>query len=130
MDSGLESKERVKELWGVAGSEVPAIALESQPGDVVVFNHHLKHSSFGGRERRRMFTMNFQQRHRQDDLPQLREGIASLARFWTERAYGETMIRTASPARMVHLEQRLANDDHLPELVRKAKEEKEEPSRG
>ena len=119
-----------EELWGIGGSEVPAVALDSQPGDLVVFNQNLKHASFGGRERRRMFTMNFQHRHRHEDLPKLREHIGSLARFWTERAYGESMIRTASPARMVHLEQRLANDDHLPEMVRKAKEEKEEPSRG
>ncbi|MCX8214072.1 MAG: hypothetical protein OTJ97_06140 [SAR202 cluster bacterium] len=40
------------------------------------------------------------------------------------------MVETANPARMVHLEQRLANDDHLPELVRKAREEMDEPSRG
>ena len=40
------------------------------------------------------------------------------------------MIRTASPSRMRHLEQRLANDDHLPELARKARQEASEPSRG
>ena len=40
------------------------------------------------------------------------------------------MVRTATPARMVHLEQRLANDDHLPEVVRKLREEMAEPSRG
>jgi hypothetical protein len=40
------------------------------------------------------------------------------------------MLRTSSPERMVHLEQRLANDGRLPDLVRKAKEEMAEPSRG
>ena len=40
------------------------------------------------------------------------------------------MIRTAGPRRMRHLEQRLANDDHLPELVRQARQAMSEPSRG
>jgi ectoine hydroxylase-related dioxygenase (phytanoyl-CoA dioxygenase family) len=46
-------------LFGVEPSEVPAVALESQPGDVVFFNQYLYHASFGGRTGRRMFTMNF-----------------------------------------------------------------------
>ena len=60
-----------EELWGITGREVPAVPLESQPGDLVVFNHSLKHASYGGGDRRRMFTMNFQQRHRDEDLPRL-----------------------------------------------------------
>ena len=129
--SAPTSKEQHQEkLWGIPGSDVPAFALESQPGDLVVFNHNLKHASFGGGERRRMFTLNFQQRYRDEDLPDLREEIGKLARFWTERAYGEVMIETAGPLRMKHLEQRLMNDDHLPELVRQARRDMEEPSRG
>ncbi len=125
------SKEnRIEELWGIHGSEVPAVALETQPGDLLMFNHRIKHSSFGGSDGRRMFTMNFQQRFREDDLEELRADIANSARFWVEDPYGETMLRTASPARMVHLEQRLANADHLPALARKARAEMSEPSRG
>ena len=44
------------ELWGVHGSEAPAYAIESEPGDMLLFNHKLKHSSWGGGDRRRMFT--------------------------------------------------------------------------
>ena len=121
---------RTEDIWGVTGSEVPAAALETQPGDLLMFNHSIKHASFGGDTRRRMFTINLQERHAEEDLGELREDIAVLARFWHERAYGETMLRTASPERMVHLEQRLANDGRLPDLVRKAKEEMAEPSRG
>ena len=47
-----------------------------------------------------------------------------------ERAYGEAMIRTASPERMRHLEQPLSNDGHLAELSRQARERMAEPSRG
>ena len=122
--------QHTKELWGIEGRDVPAIALETEPGDLLMFNHLIKHASFGGDTRRRMFTINLEERHRHEDLELLRDGIAGLARFWCERAYGETMIRTASPSRMRHLEQRLANDDHLPELARKARQEASEPSRG
>ena len=121
---------RIEEAWGISGAEVPALALETQPGDLLMFNHSTKHASFGGGTRRRMFTINFQERHGEEDLEDLRNEIAGLSRFWHEKAYGETMLRTAGPDRMVHLEQRLANDGHLPELVRKAKEEMAEPSRG
>ena len=125
------SKEgRLEELLGVHGSEVPAVPLETEPGDMLLFDHRTKHSSFGGHDQRRMFTMNFVERFREEDLKELREDIASLARFWTEEPYGEAMLRTASPARMVHLEQQMANADHLPALARKARAEMTEPSRG
>ena len=117
-------------LLAAHGSEVPAFALESRPGDMVVFNHGLKHSSWGGGGRRRMFPINLEQRHREEDVGLLREEMAKLSRFWIERAYGEVMIRTAGPRRMRHLEQRLANDGHLPELARKARQEMDEPARG
>ena len=120
----------VEDWWGVPGSGVPAFPLESEPGDLVVFNHCLKHGSWGGSTRRRMFTINMQQRHAEEDLDALREDIAASARFWVERAYGEVMVRTAAPARMRHLEQRLANDGHLTALSRKARAEMSEPSRG
>ena len=124
------SKEQYQEeLWGISGPNVPAFALESQPGDLVVFNHNLKHASFDGGDRRRMFTLNFQQRYRDEDLPDLRKDIGNLARFWTERAYGKILIETAGQSRMKHLEQRLMNDDHLPDLVRQARREMDEPSR-
>jgi len=45
--------------FGVAASEIPSFPLESQPGDVVVFNQSLWHASFGGKTGRRMFTFNF-----------------------------------------------------------------------
>ncbi len=119
-----------EELWGITGAEVPSVALESQPGDLVVFNQALKHGSFGGGDRRRMFTINFQGRHREEHIGEIRKELEGMARYWHDRAYGKAMIETAGPERMKHLEQRLANDDHLPELVRKARLEMAEPSRG
>lgn len=116
--------------WGIDGASVPALALETTPGDVVLFNHDCKHAAFGGSSRRRMFTINCAQRYAEADLPVLRDYIAGAARFWIERAYGEAMVATAGPQRQVHLEQVRANDDHLAELAAKARAEMAEPSRG
>jgi ectoine hydroxylase-related dioxygenase (phytanoyl-CoA dioxygenase family) len=118
------------ETMGVGGAEVPAIALESNPGDVVVFNQNTKHSAWGGSNRRRMFTINCTSRYRDDEIPYLRNEISAFARFWIDSVYGEAMLRTASPQRMSHLQQPLAQQDHLVEEVRKAKLTMKEPSRG
>ncbi|MCE9590473.1 MAG: phytanoyl-CoA dioxygenase family protein [Planctomycetes bacterium] len=121
---------RCQEVWGVGQRDIPALALETKPGDLVMFNHNTKHAAFGGSARRRMFTLNCGQRVPEDRLQELRNDLAGAARFWVDRAYGEAMIRTAGPRRMVHLEQLLANDGHLAELSRKAREKMSEPSRG
>ncbi|HZP83766.1 MAG TPA: phytanoyl-CoA dioxygenase family protein [Chthonomonadaceae bacterium] len=48
-----------EELFGVAPRHFPGnVALETTPGDLVLFNHDLYHAAFGGGTRRRMFTMN------------------------------------------------------------------------
>ena len=126
-------QEKVKgsqDEWAIAGADVPAMALETQPGDVVCFNHNTKHAAFGGSKRRRMFTINLCQRYPQDRLQDLRDYISGSARFWVERKYGDTMVATAGPERMVHLEQPMANDGHLAALAREARAEMDEPSRG
>ncbi len=117
-------------LWGIHGRDVPAIPLEITPGDIVVFNHNTKHAAFGGGVRRRMFTMNLCQRYPEAKIDELRLYLGGAARFWLEEAYGDAVVRTATPERMRHLEQVMNNDDHLPELSRKARLEMAEPSRG
>jgi hypothetical protein len=117
-------------IWGIENREVPATILETNPGDIVVFNHNLKHAAFGGSERRRMFTMNFSRRYPEDRLQELRDILAQEARFWIDRIHGEAMIRTAGPERMVHLEQVMANDTHLADVSRELKKTMDEPARG
>ena len=116
--------------WATSGANVPSMALETQPGDIVCFNHNTKHAAFGGSKRRRMFTLNLCQRYPHARLQDLRDYISGSARFWAERKYGAIMVTTAGPERMVHLEQPMANDGHLAELASKAREEMDEPSRG
>jgi len=129
-DSLSQDIRESQDLWGIDGAQVPAQALETQAGDVVVFNHKTKHASFGGDGWRRMFTMNLCQRYPEDRVQELRDYLNGVARFWVERAYGPVMMETAGPQRLRHLEQVMANDGHIAELSRKAKEEAQEPARG
>ena len=120
----------VEKNWGIHGRDVPCVALETKPGDVVLFNHNTKHCAFGGSARRRMFTMNCCQRYPANRLQELRDYLAGGARFWVEKAYADPMRDTASPQRRIHLEQCMANDGHLKALAEKARLEMAEPSRG
>ena len=124
------SLRKAADTLGVTGAAVPAVALESRPGDVVAFNQNLKHSSWGGGKRRRMFTLNVTARFEDADLPYLRNEISGFARFWVDSVYGPSMLRNAPSSRMVHLRQALENQGHLAEEVRKAKATMKEPSRG
>ncbi|MBS0633027.1 MAG: phytanoyl-CoA dioxygenase family protein [Verrucomicrobia bacterium] len=116
--------------WGLHGRDVPCMALETKPGDILVFNHNTKHAAFGGSGWRRMFTMNLCQRYPQEKIQDLRDYLNGVSRFWVTRAYGDIMMNTAGPQRMRHLEQVMANDGHLAELSRQARETMAEPARG
>ena len=122
---------RPAENFGLHGRDIPAIPLESQPGDVVLFNHNLHHAAFGGGSSRRMFTLNLC-RHAQEgaELQELKDYIGSHGRFWIDHLHSDIMRETASPARMQHLEQVMANEAHLAEASRRARETMAEPSRG
>jgi len=119
-----------EEKWGLHGRDVPAVALETQPGDILVFNHNTKHAAFGGSGWRRMFTMNLCQRYPEARIQELRDYLNGISRFWVPRAYGEIMMNTAGPQRQRHLEQVMANDGHIAELSRQAKAKMAEPARG
>lgn len=115
---------------GVHGSQIPAQVLKVKPGDVLVFNHNTKHASFNGGKRRRMFTINLCQRHPEHRLPEFREYVASGARFLVDQPFGPHMMASATPARMRHLEQVLANSDLLRVRVKELKELGATPARG
>jgi len=117
-------------IWGLTGDQVPAYALDVTPGDVLVFNHNTLHSSWKGNTRRRMFTINMCQRYQENDLQELRDYIAGGARFWIDRSFSDDMMNTASPQRMKHLEQVMANDGHLAALSAQMRLTMAEPSRG
>ena len=127
-------QEHVREIpqtWGMEGRDLPCLALETNPGDVLVFNHSLKHAAFGGSARRRMFTINCSQRFPEEDLRAAarvhRRPRPVLDRPALRRHYGGNRRRAG---RMAHLEQVRANDGHLARLAAKARQEMAEPARG
>jgi Phytanoyl-CoA dioxygenase (PhyH) len=132
-EPGWEARQagRSRELWGIEPRDVPSVALESQPGDVVAFNHNLMHASFGGSARRRMFTLNCCRRCEADtEIQDLLSYINAHGRFWIDHLHSDTMRGTASPRRMRHLRQVMEHEGQLPTLAAKARAEMAEPSRG
>ncbi|MBI4531566.1 MAG: phytanoyl-CoA dioxygenase family protein [Candidatus Latescibacteria bacterium] len=102
---------RAEELWGILPPEVPGNwAVETNPGDLVVFNHSLFHASFGGNSRRRMFTMNLI-RHGQTESElarvdgYLRHHCPVAHGFKIGGMYTDLMLDTAGPERLRHLAQ-------------------------
>ena len=51
----------VERNFGVHPRDVPSWTLQSEPGDVIVWNFRTIHGSFGGGQRRRLFSVNFRQ---------------------------------------------------------------------
>ncbi|HEX8340113.1 MAG TPA: phytanoyl-CoA dioxygenase family protein [Tepidisphaeraceae bacterium] len=45
--------------FGLPANEVPCTVLETQPGDLVIFDQNVWHASFSGRTGRMMFTLNY-----------------------------------------------------------------------
>ena len=99
-------------LFGVPPSEFPGnAALETNPGDLVIFNHDLYHAAFGGGTRRRMFTMNLTRNCKTPADEETLDRYLSVHsaggyKIRTGRGmYYPTMLDTADERRMVHLRQ-------------------------
>ena len=45
--------------FGIPPREVPCHAIESEPGDLVIFKNQVFHASFGGKTGRRMIAINY-----------------------------------------------------------------------
>ena len=112
------------------GAEVPGISIETKPGDLIFFNHNLKHSSYGGGKNRRMFTINLSQRYPDENLRDLKDYINKGSRFWIDRAYGDIMINTESKKRMKHLVQVLENEEELKYHSMLARKKMKKPANG
>ena len=114
------------QLFGVPPTEFPgSIAVETNPGDIVIFNHDLYHASFGGGTRRRMFTMNCtRQAKTPEDLEMARRylSVHSPGGYNVKTGAGvfySTMIDTPEKSRIIHLRQPIEIHDELfPHLAR------------
>ena len=92
--------------FGINGRDIPAVPLENEPGDELIFNHRVLHSSWGGGSERRMFTMNLGRRAKEPkEIDDLISYLSYHLRPHGDAPYGQFMLETASPARSVHLTQ-------------------------
>lgn len=86
--------------------DVPCIVVETQPGDVVVFDHNIYHASFDGGPARRHFAINVVSRAKTPaEIEELDCYLPRHCFRWGPRVHSDLMRQTASPARMRHLEQ-------------------------
>ena len=116
-----------RELFNVEPRDFPGyMALETSPGDLVIFNHDLYHASFGGSQQRRMFTMNLTRPcTNPEDMQTLRQyvGVHSPGGYKVDTGAGmyfPTILDTAGPERMRHLRQCATTHDELfPQYARK-----------
>jgi len=126
---------RSGELYGIDPRDFPGnVALETAPGDIVVFNHDTFHSAWGGGRRRRMFTMNCTIHFTSpEDLALGRRYLSVHAhRVVQRRGYAATvgagmfspiMLDTANAQRLSHLYQpSQIHDELFPQFARNALE--------
>ncbi len=66
---------------GMSERDIPCMAIESRPGDLVCFDHRVKHAAFGGGKRRRMFTTNWMEGAH---TPAQRESLLNVYRFYRD----------------------------------------------
>lgn len=125
-----------EELFGVPPEEFPgSVALETDPGDVVIFDHDLFHASFGGGSRRRMFVMNCTRHARTaSDMKLFRKYVMAHSPGannidTSSGMFFPTIIDTANESRMDHLRQPMEiHDDMYPQFARS--QGAREPHRG
>lgn len=118
---------KAQEMFGIAPRDFPGnVALETTPGDLVLFNHDTYHSAWGGGTRRRMFTMNcIRHCHTEEEQELGRRYISvhSPGGYKVDTGAGmffPLMLDTASEQRRRHLLQPAKIHDELfPQFARK-----------
>ena len=121
----LERVRRSKESVDIDGRDFPCVAVETTPGDVVVFNHNIYHASFGGGPRRRHFCLNVTSRAKAEvEIKELDNYLrpAGPSHQWPGKyppGAQDIMRKTASPERMRHLEQVIERERYYATLPKK-----------
>jgi hypothetical protein len=57
----------IKDVYGVDERDIPSYTVESEPGDVIVWNYRTIHGSYHGGARRRLFSISFRECARDSD---------------------------------------------------------------
>jgi len=83
--------------FGMHGSEIPAVAIDIEPGDIIVFDQNLIHSSWEGGEVRRMFSINFHQNYTPSSHELLEKYVREMSRFMRPKTFGEAVMNSNNP---------------------------------
>jgi ectoine hydroxylase-related dioxygenase (phytanoyl-CoA dioxygenase family) len=59
---GFREPAEIEDQFGVAARDIPSVALETEPGDLVVWDFRTIHASYNGRVGRRLFSINFREK--------------------------------------------------------------------
>jgi hypothetical protein len=122
---------RAQELYGISPKEIPCQILNTDPGDLLIFDHNTFHASFGGGGFRRMFTLNMCRRaETPKEITDLTGFINGADRFWVDSIHSKLMRADASPERMRHLQQVMEHEGELPARAAKCRATMAEPARG
>ncbi len=90
--------------YGLSAADIPATAVPTKPGDLIVFDYRLKHATCNTKGPRRMMTICASERFADSDLPSLAKLMGEL-KAYTGMLYGPEMIDKANTSRMRHLQQ-------------------------
>jgi hypothetical protein len=52
---------KAREVYGVDSTAIPSVVIDSDPGDILVWDYRVIHASFNGLDRRRFFSVNFRE---------------------------------------------------------------------
>lgn len=103
------------QAFAVDPRDLPCFPLETEPGDVILWNPNLWHSAFGGQTGRRMFRMTFAAK------PTTEEQLGYLRAY--HRLQIDTLRKKDPQCDRVHDEQFLSSDrPHLRRLAQSLKE--------
>jgi len=100
---------------GINGADIPCVTVETNPGDVLIFNHNIYHAAFGGGTARRHVAMNISSRAKTpNEIKELDEYIPRhCLRKGGGQVHSDLMRETASPTRMCYLEQPIKREKLL-----------------
>jgi hypothetical protein len=59
---GFREPLRIEEQFGVPARDIPSMALETDPGDLVVWDFRTIHASYNGKTGRRLFSLNYREK--------------------------------------------------------------------
>lgn len=64
----FDDPEEISNIYGVDVRDIPSYPIESDPGDLIVWNFRTIHASFYGGQRRRLFSVNWREKLSEEEL--------------------------------------------------------------